>query len=587
MDAEFLEDARRFHQWVADEIKSGRSASTLYQQLSCLETDVALLRAFNVSHWFLSKQSTVDAARRCERCADRRVEVCVRGYLLHIRIATEGFANKRTRGEYTFYSDILKGDLEELLAAPKDDIRREAEIYLRQALAVAYFFTEDYEKASHQISKSKYLAESIGGLYYLGRINTLFIAINYELGRIPDALTLALNEEKSEHSSSESVFFHEINSAAFQFILGQNERPMELLNQMLMKYSYATKWTVPEIEALMARYEALTGKGVLDKPPHPTDEFSEQTKASIAIASVMTPIIKALGLKRETSKLKNRSAFLEKAASTWSDSQFVSLNRERFLRQWTKAYAYLKQGAYVKAWATVQFTSLEVYDWLDLRVLYAGLKLELAMCLWLDESEIIEAEESLRSVFKRAAQLPHASDEGLAERLMHWFPLASAYGALMPNPIHHLQPALAAVLNIGSKNSVHNIDLSPSITAEFILKALDYDLRPGEFQQFDTPANRKIRDSLLTTYGKVPYYLPYVSTISLVLGLKEAGYHKRAKSVAREYGVVPQKMQGSYKMHPILEELGVATQALLDDEITLEMFRDIIRMSTLENSPAI
>lgn len=155
----------------------------------------------------------------------------------------------------------------------------------------------------------------------------------------------------------------------------------------------------------------------------------------------------------------------------------------------------------------------------------------------------------------------------------------------MPNPIYHLQEALKAVLKIGTKNSVHGIDLSPSIAAEFVLKALDYDLRPGEFQQFDTPANRRIRNSLLTTYGEVPYYLPYISAASLVLGLKEAGHHKRARSVFQEYGVVPQKVQSNYKMFPILEELRVATQALIDDEITAEMFRDVMRMTTLENSP--
>ena len=585
-----LTETKKFHRWVASEMDSGTSALTLFEYLSELKTDIALLRSFNIAHWFLSRDIAVDAAQRCENVADRSVEFCGRAYLLYIKLATKGFVDKDNSGTYIAYVTMLEGELEELLGKPKNDLAREAEIYLRHTLSTALFFAKEYKKANSQIARCQYLAESLGGIYYLGRINSLYTSINYEMGRIADAATTALREKHNNYNSEAIAYFHERGAALLLFILGQNEQPIFILQKMLTRYSKIINNDKPhrtlyELSVYISRCQALLGSHIFPGTAPIPEDITNQSKTARAIANAMSLIIEALGSKRETRQMKSRYNLLEEASATWAETRFVSLDKAEFDRRWIKAYAHFKQGAYLKAWSTIQFMSLEDFDWLDLRTLYAGLRLELAMCLWLDEDDIAEAEKALRSVFERAARLPHASEEGLAERLMHWFPLASAYGALMPNPIHHLQPALTAVLKVGSKNSVHDIDLSPSITAEFILKALDYDLRPGEFQQFDTPANRRIRDSLLTTYGEVPYYLPYVSAVSLVLGFKEAGHHKRARSVAREYGVVPQKMQSSYKMYPILEELRAATQALLDDEITTEMFRDVIRMTTLENSP--
>jgi hypothetical protein len=76
-------------------------------------------------------------------------------------------------------------------------------------------------------------------------------------------------------------------------------------------------------------------------------------------------------------------------------------------------------------------------------------------------------------------------------------------------------------------------------------------------------------------YGEVDYWLPTISAIRIIYGLKKSGHSETALKIANEYGILPHS-NAEYAMVPVLERIGELTQQLLLDKLTTREFANQI-----------
>jgi hypothetical protein len=142
----------------------------------------------------------------------------------------------------------------------------------------------------------------------------------------------------------------------------------------------------------------------------------------------------------------------------------------------------------------------------------------------------------------------------------------------MPDGLVELQEATRAITQVGYRNRVHGISLPPAYMIELILRSLDLDRVPTyRFTQSDPGSGRMKRNQLLSKYGEVDYWLPTVSAIQLIYGLKKSGYEETAHKIANEYGILPHS-NAEYAMVPVLEHIGELTRQLLLDQLSIRDF---------------
>jgi hypothetical protein len=107
---------------------------------------------------------------------------------------------------------------------------------------------------------------------------------------------------------------------------------------------------------------------------------------------------------------------------------------------------------------------------------------------------------------------------------------------------------------------------------ELILRSLDLDRVPAyRFTQSDPGGGRARRNQLLSKYSEIDYWLPTISAIRLIYGLKKSGYSETAFKIANEYGILPHS-NADYAMVPVLERIGELTQQLLLDKLSTRDF---------------
>jgi hypothetical protein len=228
--------------------------------------------------------------------------------------------------------------------------------------------------------------------------------------------------------------------------------------------------------------------------------------------------------------------------------------------RWLRGLAHLWLGETGLAGMTIADARVEAREWLDIRLLLAGLRLELALHI-ADPGVVTvrQAEEELREVFADAASLPLASRSGLAKRLMRWHPLAAAYSAVMPNPLRELIEARDSILRQGRNIVAYGVVLPHAYAAECILRAFGFDSwrRSFTMPRLNTAMLRQ-RDALKIYYGKVPYVRPVVCGAQLCLGLLKASegraaYMEAASNVEREFGLVsvPRSGYGKFPLERI------------------------------------
>ncbi len=294
----------------------------------------------------------------------------------------------------------------------------------------------------------------------------------------------------------------------------------------------------------------------------------------------MRCLVRTLSLPRTSQTLDERSSLLQQAISLWQEEDQLRYSWARFMGRWIVGTSYLLIGRPAGAASMIAGLDFKNCQWFDLRLLKLGLELEIALHLDSPDVTVRPLEDQLREVFEDARRMPFASPEGLAERLIHWHPLAAAYGALMPDPVYELHPVIPAVLQLGSKNRVYEQVIPPTYATELALRSLDFDLRlKTSFVQSDPGGGRYKKSMLLTKYGEVDFWRPAISAANLAYGLVKAGHIERARAVYNEFGIVPQS-DAAYVMLPLAQRVDSCVKQLIDGALTPSTFSMTVTEST-------
>lgn len=561
-----LASPQAFHAWFQEQVERGVDPLRILEFLRRDPSELSLCRQLNVAHWSNLSEEAERLTDACFGCSDPRIEAYALGLDAYVRIAKFDTSGGGYNLAALNFLPMLRGTLRSLADGQLDLFTREAESVVRVALSIAYFFNREFEKAAEEASRGLYWAIYTSALRCIPRARSMIISINGEMGRVGDALTLLEEQKRDPNRPELSRRFHERAHAVLLYQLGQNQQPLEILRSAAHVYE---RGDVRPLSSELQRQQLLLGIGGMEGeivrafPTHALDGW---------VSESMRMLVEVAAMPRIKQTFERRKEFLAEAVAIWREDHHAHHAWTHALGRWVTGIAHLWQGHTSLARGIIQDAKVDHTQWLDLRLLIAGLELEVALHLNHPEISPERALNRLHGVFADARHLPLASAEGLAERLIHWHPLAAAFAALAPSPIIDLQTATRAVLRVGASNRVYDLTLPPAYAAELVLRALDYDLRPNlKFIQADPGPSRTRRKALIMRYGSVDYWRPSLSAVSLIYGLVKLGHREKAHAIYHEYGVAPHST-AEYVMLPLVEHLRDAVSQLLTDRMNVKQF---------------
>ena len=564
-----LASPRAFHTWLQQQVSKGREPLDILAELEAEPSELSLCRQMNVAHLLNLPDVRDKKLEACLACFDQRVEAFAIGLLTYRRIARHDSADISYNTAAFNVLPMLRGVLDDLLERHRDPFSREVEAILRVSIGLAHFYQKEFEPAAREASKATFWLTEVGALYYTTRAKSLLISIYGESGQMSS--TLKLLEEELQNATRPLIAkrFHERVYAIMLYMLGQNVAPLDVLRDA----QHLDEGDQRPISSELQRLQVLLGIGGLEGEvirAAPTYAYE------IWITESMRCLIRAAAMPKTTQNMEKRNALLARAVDVRHEDRRSQMIWHSVLGQWVTGLAQLKLGKTSLAISATKNIDLTNRQWLDLRLLIAGLRLEVALHINHPEESVERPYEALVSVFEDARQLPLASPEGLADRLIHWHPLAAAYAAVAPNPIVELRTATRAVMRLGAANTVYDKSLPPAYAAELVLRALDYDLRPSpKFIQAELGSSRLKRNSLFTQYGDVSYWRPCLSAVSLIYGLVKAGHIATAQAVFHEFGVSPYST-AEYAMLSLVDHVRTTTSKLLAGQIDPKIFSTLL-----------
>ena len=520
----------------------------------------------NVAHWSNLVEERDSLVEQCLGSRDIRVETYALSITAYIKVARFTPEHDAYHTLAHNYYPMLETYLEQLLEQGRDPLTREVEAMLRGALALCYFHCDAFPASIKHASQAIFWADHVGASFCTTRAKSLLISVQSETGSVVSALSLTEKELDNDASNFVTRRFHERAHAILLYYLGHNVKPLKILKDASLRYDSPTH---QPIRAEIMRQSCLLGIGGLDGDivqafPHLDEERW--------VTSSLRCLLRAVGLPRTNQNLKERELHLGEAINIWDEDKQYKQLWHKVLGRWVVGLAQLRLGKPLLALNALESIAIEDTQWLDLRLLVAGLRLEIALNLHRPELSTEPYEKDLLTVFRDARALALASEEGLCERLMFWHPLAAAYAALLPDAPVALQPASRAVLRVGVSNTVYELTLPPTYAAELALRSIDFDLRSQlRFVQADPGSSRYRRGDLLTRRGEISYWRPSLSAVSLIYGLVKAGRRDQANVLYHEYGVTPTST-AEYVMLPQLEHIGRSVSKLLSGSQSLEEF---------------
>lgn len=450
---------------------------------------------------------------------------------------------------------------------PKSSLALEAQFNLHLTLSRLHIAINQFAEAEREASEAAILASSLG-LTFGHRAATRAIVHAMRIqGKLAEGFVVLEHLLGTEVYDPYEPPLQGFLLADTLYTLGDHGKAIAMLSGFRETLSDPNFY-----KSVIVLYEASCGIGGLEEDFETNNNFAGTYRWLLeALRHLML-----VGASHRNSDFdKERARHLRAVIQLTQRGAVVSGPWQDLMERWLRGIAHLWLGEIGLAGFTVADSRIEAHEWLDIRLLMAGLRLELALNI--SDPTVItvrRSEEDLRQVFSDAVKLPLASRSGLAKRLMRWHPLAAAYGAVMPNPIRDLMEARESILRLGRSSTVYDIKLPHSFAAECILRAFGFDSRRGSFAmpRLNT-VMLKQKDLLRITYGRVPYVRPVVSGAQLCLGLMKsaegkAGYVEAARNVEREFGLVP-SFRSDYGKGQ-LERIDCVIQGLLSGVTSLK-----------------
>lgn len=564
-----LASPRKFHGWLTRRISEGDKPETLLSELSLCQSSMSLCRQLVVAYQGHMEDKREELIQKCLQVDDIRIEAYAQALNSYMRITARSGQHQRYDAPAFYLQPMLEGLRADLLANAKDEFTREVECAIRVALGAAFFLQDKKAEAAREASSSYYWADRLGIDFAVARAKTLLVSLTLTSGKVADSLAMTregINDANQTITNRRFLEFLEVTSLVR---LGQREGVLSALEKQLASSPDPHKINASQLQ----RQKLILGVGGLDGE---IIQSGSGNPAETQLAESLKCLVEYLSLPRSSHTLDQRTDLLCRAIDLWKEENELKDTWTRYMGRWVVGKAYSLLGRPRES--DIVLAGLKVMDhqWFDLRLLRLGLNLELALNLAYPDIVLQPLEDQLRDIFVAARQTPFASPEGLAERLIHWCPVAAAYGAVMPDPIYELRPGVAAVLRVGNKNRIYDRLIPPTYAVELALRSMDFDHRLGaSFVQSDPGGGRHKKAVLMTTYGEVNYWRPAISAASLVYGLVKAGHMGRARAVYSEFGVVPQS-NATYVMLPLAQNIDSFVKQLIDGVLNPTTFSAVV-----------
>jgi hypothetical protein len=538
-----LHSPHGFQAWFLGQRKSQTSPDSIIDSLKELCNDISSLRAVCTSYWSGVRDDFWPLADQALTHKDPVVVAYAKSLVSYQHIV-----NSHAQGDEGAFSGAvdlvpaLENSLGSLLQLPRTDLLSEAEASLRICLALANILCKRFDVAAGHASEALFWAKQIRAPITEARARAQLISSHGNAGKIVDTVVLIKTQTQDSPMLLVQHQYQQIVLASLLSYLGAVTDCRKILLDLL------TECPTPKILAALQRVESFWGVGSLEGEVAP-DLAGTSPRAWMVQA--MRGLMVADSLPRMNQFQTERDRHLFETVEVCREVSSLVGPRAIGMKYWISAKAYQGLGKLALAQSQVFGFREENKEALDLRILFAGLRLELSLSPYLPDLSPTTAEQELREVFADAALIPHASRSGLAQLLQRWHPVAAAYAAVMPEPIPELEFATQAILESGERCQVYGLPMPPVYAVELILRSLGLDSRKDRgFTQ--APLNKREiaqRDALTSNYGAVPYWRPVVTGMQLVFGLTKAGqgryeYAQAAQRVIQGYGLLPQSKSG-------------------------------------------
>ena len=564
MNEEALRSPRHFHAWYLQQVKLGSTVVDLLDAIGD-RSEIARCRQLCVAYWLNQPCDLyLDA---CLFSTNKLVEAYAMSFDIYRSVAKFATETDKNYAEAHNFAPIVRRFLKEL-RDQKSDFAWEVDASLRMASSLTAYCTEDFETAEEEAALGRYRANRVGASISASRLVNMLISVRAQRGDISAALQLIEHEEGSPSVTFANLAFQERARAIFEYQLGNHDKAVSRLEAGIRRFD-TPGTNMINMATELQRIQCVLGTGGLEGPV--LSGLSTHMLGTCIVRS-MRELLRAGALPRTNRALDSRNAHLKQAVEFWTSDIHHKNSWGKILGRWILGTANLWQGKASLALRNVEEVDVNRTEWLDLRTLLAGLKLELALNFHLPDLPITSCADELRAVFEEARMNPLASPQGLATHLIRWHPSAAIYCSLMPDNIAELQNSVEGLLKVGHRNEVYGIHLPPSLAAELVLRSLDFDLRPNvNFVQSDPGPSRNKAARLRIEYGEVDYWRPCTSAVKILYGLVKAGYLDTANAVYHEFGVSPRSSSG-YPMLPLVEMVDAAVSDLLAQKTSPDVF---------------
>lgn len=553
--------------------------------LSILESikgddDLARCRRMCVAYWTLLRPAKRRLAliKDCLFASDYRVQSYAVALMAFWRLIDE-YPTLGTKNylESNDFIPMLKARAC-VLQQDSTAFAKEAMVVTQLSLASFYLLAECFDEALSIASEGLFWAKELGAGVLVAQLQSVLLSVQLANANLEEVLRVA--------SATNMGFLPEVDALYQQVFcgvalsqLGAWRRAGSLLLGLTKAHPLnhdPKKWRDVElcIHAEKQYLDLFCGVGGLQgeviKDHHPNEWLAQAYRELLRAQAI--PKLNARQLKLRNKHFRSAARIAQQDYSAAPDL------RNELNAVWLCAYASLRQGKTALVVAALSACPTVKKGWLDLRILLAGLKLELALSLQQPLLSPLVFEQEIKLVLKEAVTIEPASRSGLADLLMRWHPLAAAYLALVPDSPAEFKRASRAVLSVGRSNGVYDILLAPAFACELILRSFELDLSLARFEPSDPGASRKKKLELLVQQGELDYWRPCFSVMLIVYGFKKLAlpaYDAQADLLLKTFGVMP-VTKSSYSLVPLLERIAGLVDLLVSNDLSPKGFADSV-----------
>lgn len=520
--------------WVNELRAEGVQEHEIVEQLELIGSAEALVRCARLCLNRRRHDQARSYAMQARRAGRQDVRLYSDAILAVCDSATERTLHPRPPGmspdNQIFILRRVLGEIR--VAETRTLLLEEAEMRAWMFLSLAHQNAGDFGSALDAARTAKHLA---GGLGLPQAVNACVNMICCQLsllGSLQEAhgeLSSALKSDTVPHIRAD----YQRQVAEILFVGGHYDRVRDIL---LGVVGVDPSSTWGPVHLLL--YGALEGF-VSDRQVPPGERLAELLRP---VVEGLKCIVEAEALPRTNEHMQGRLALYRKASSHVAAARY---EKERYLGlvgSWLRAYCSLRQGHWLESLREVERCGPVPEEWLNLRALIAGLRLELGLN-WRTGPfvSVSECEDELRQVWELAGRLSFGHPEGLARRQVRWHPLAAAYMAVHPEPIAELRAARDFIISFRMGSRVLGMELEPAYANESVLRGLSVDLTRPRFEQ--ATRNNRIRAQIAgfsVPYGEASLWRQPLSVVPLIYGLATSGHPDRleqAQALLAEFGV--------------------------------------------------